>query len=308
VQLVGEHGSAVVFVKTRFGVEDVTAALLNAGVRAGSLHGARSQAARQKTLDQFKRGRIEALVATDVAARGIHVDDVDLVVHYDMPDNEKDYQHRSGRTGRAGRDGTVVAFVPPRRQRIAREMAESLTHDVTWDGGREETRRDRDARPRAPRVDHGRRDRSTTSDDRGSRTNRFESGARNDRREHDGSPERSAATSRGRFDHAARGDRDRQADRSAATSRGRFDHAARGDRDRQADRSAATSRDRRIRTDGATRGERDGQSDRGERRVWARTSDRSGRSAGFERTDRGPRRAGTSQPARPTGPARRGRS
>src|SRR5215210_3054666 len=137
-ELMKTHGPTMVFVKTRFGVEDVTAALMNAGVRAASLHGGRTQVARQRTLEDFKRGRVQALVATDVAARGIHVDDVDLVVHYDLPDNEKDYLHRSGRTGRAGKDGVVVAFVPPSRQRVARRMIEaleSLSIEVTWDAG-----------------------------------------------------------------------------------------------------------------------------------------------------------------------------
>ena len=159
-ELMKTHGPTMVFVKTRFGVEDVTAALMNAGVRAASLHGGRTQVARQRTLEDFKRGRVQALVATDVAARGIHVDDVDLVVHYDLPDNEKDYLHRSGRTGRAGKDGLVIAFVPPSRQRVARRMIEaleSLKIEVTWDGGtapapRERTER-REWTPRPPRAD-----------------------------------------------------------------------------------------------------------------------------------------------------------
>ena len=77
------------FVKTRFGVDDVTAALMNAGITAGSLHGARTQQARHRTLEDFKRGKVQVLVATDVAARGIHVDDVELVVHYDLPDTSR---------------------------------------------------------------------------------------------------------------------------------------------------------------------------------------------------------------------------
>ncbi|MBI5087840.1 MAG: DEAD/DEAH box helicase [Actinobacteria bacterium] len=141
VELLKNHGPSIVFVKTRFGVDDVTAALMNAGVTAGSLHGARTQQARQRTLQDFKRGKVQALVATDVAARGIHVDDVSLVVHYDLPDTAKDYQHRSGRTGRAGRDGTVVAFVPPSRQRVAQKLLDEIDTTasgmtVTWDQGR----------------------------------------------------------------------------------------------------------------------------------------------------------------------------
>ena len=146
VELLETHGPTIMFVKTRFGVDDVTAALMNSGVRAGSLHGARTQQARSRTLEDFKRGKVQVLVATDVAARGIHVDNVELVVHYDLPDNDKDYQHRSGRTGRAGQPGTVVAFVPPSRKRVAQRLADSLEHEVVWsDGARPNVRTDRPA-------------------------------------------------------------------------------------------------------------------------------------------------------------------
>ena len=149
VDLINATGPSVVFVKTRFGVDDVTAALMNAGVRAGSLHGARTQQARQRTLDDFRRGKVQALVATDVAARGIHVDNVDLVVHYDLPDNDKDYLHRSGRTGRAGKSGTVIALVPPSRQRIAKRLIDTLEATVTWDQGSAPVDRERsDHHPR----------------------------------------------------------------------------------------------------------------------------------------------------------------
>src|SRR5687768_4097766 len=171
VELMKTHGPTMVFVKTRFGVEDVTAALMNAGVRAASLHGGRPQAARQRTLEDFKRGKVQALVATDVAARGIHVNDVELVVHYDLPDNEKDYLHRSGRTGRAGRDGMVVAFVPPSRQRIARRMItdlEGLDVAVTWDQGSKPERGEgaprREWTPRPPRADGSERPDRTRTD------------------------------------------------------------------------------------------------------------------------------------------------
>ena len=135
VALIEEHGPTIVFVKTRFGVDDVSEDLNRAGVKAGALHGARSQAVRQRVLEDFKRGRLQALVATDVAARGIHVDNVSLVLHYDMPDNDKDYTHRSGRTGRAGNAGLVIALVPPSRQRIARQMSDAVGPDITWEQG-----------------------------------------------------------------------------------------------------------------------------------------------------------------------------
>ena len=82
-----------------------------AGVSTCVIHGNRTQAQREKALQQFKRGSATVMVATDVAARGIHIDDVPLVVHYDLPEDVKDYIHRSGRTGRAGRDGEVVSLI-----------------------------------------------------------------------------------------------------------------------------------------------------------------------------------------------------
>ena len=92
------------FVRTKHGADRLAKQLSTAGAPALAIHGNLRQAQRQKALDSFQRGESRVLVATDVAARGIHVDDVDLVVHYDLPDDHKDYLHRSGRTARAGRD------------------------------------------------------------------------------------------------------------------------------------------------------------------------------------------------------------
>jgi superfamily II DNA/RNA helicase len=197
VALVEEHGPSIVFVKTRFGVEDVTDALNEAGVRAGALHGARSQALRQRTLDDFKRGRLQALVATDVAARGIHVDNVSLVLHWDMPDNDKDYTHRSGRTGRAGNAGLVVAFVPPNRQRIAQRLSETVNAPIEWERNEtpatrprrferdEAPRRDRnDWTPRPRRDEAPRRDRNDSAPSpRRDESPRFERDSRPPRRD-----------------------------------------------------------------------------------------------------------------------------
>jgi superfamily II DNA/RNA helicase len=93
------------------------------GVPVGALHGGKSQAVRTRTLDAFRKGDTAALVATDVAARGIHVDGISLVVHVDSPTDPKDYLHRAGRTARAGESGTVVTLASPRQQR----MVSSLT-------------------------------------------------------------------------------------------------------------------------------------------------------------------------------------
>ncbi|MGW3726001.1 helicase-related protein, partial [Streptomyces sp. NPDC000851] len=98
--------------------------LLNSGVRAAALHGGRSQPQRTRTLAQFKSGNVTVLVATNVAARGIHVDNLDLVVNVDPPIDHKDYLHRGGRTARAGESGSVVTLVTPGQRRgMTRLMA-----------------------------------------------------------------------------------------------------------------------------------------------------------------------------------------
>jgi superfamily II DNA/RNA helicase len=109
--LVVEHGSTVVFCRTKRGADRVARQLSKLGVSAVPIHGDRSQAQRDRALAAFQSGKAQALVATDVAARGIHVDDVGCVVHFDIPADAKDYLHRSGRTGRAGAAGVVVTFV-----------------------------------------------------------------------------------------------------------------------------------------------------------------------------------------------------
>src|SRR5437762_1043787 len=106
-----EHGSAMVFCRTKRGADKVARQLAKAGVSAAAIHGDRSQAQRDRALAAFQTRRVEALVATDVAARGIHVDAVGCVVHFDIPADEKAYVHRSGRTGRAGAGGTVPSLV-----------------------------------------------------------------------------------------------------------------------------------------------------------------------------------------------------
>ncbi|MGE0880762.1 MAG: helicase-related protein, partial [Acidimicrobiia bacterium] len=109
--LVRRHGTGIVFVRTKHGADRVARQLETAGVKAVPLHGDRSQAQRERALQSFRRGDVHALVATDVVARGIHVDDVGVVVHWDPADDHKDYVHRSGRTGRAGAGGEVVSLV-----------------------------------------------------------------------------------------------------------------------------------------------------------------------------------------------------
>jgi len=105
---------SMVFTRTRDGATELARSLTDAGVPAVDLHGNLSQRLRERNLRQFSSGRADVVVATDVAARGIHVDGVDLVVHYDVPDEAKSFLHRSGRTARAGRIGTVVTMTTPR--------------------------------------------------------------------------------------------------------------------------------------------------------------------------------------------------
>jgi superfamily II DNA/RNA helicase len=124
--VVARTGSTIVFTRTRHGADRVARQLGQAGVKAVPIHGRRTQAQRDQALRQFSTGRAPALVATDVAARGIHVDGVASVVHFDLPDDPKDYVHRSGRTGRAGASGLVVALVPEDGHKAARLLQREL--------------------------------------------------------------------------------------------------------------------------------------------------------------------------------------
>ncbi|MDP9075404.1 MAG: DEAD/DEAH box helicase, partial [Actinomycetota bacterium] len=110
-KLVHASWPAVVFCRTKRGADRLTRRLIQSGVGAEAIHGDRSQAQRERALAAFSAGRVQALVATDIAARGIHVDDVACVVNFDPPEDEKAYVHRSGRTGRAGAAGLIVSMV-----------------------------------------------------------------------------------------------------------------------------------------------------------------------------------------------------
>ena len=109
-EIASRPGRTLFFVRTKHGADRLAKQLSRAGVDAAAIHGNRTQSQRQRALDAFAAGHPRVLVATDVAARGIHVDDVDLVVHFDPPEDHKDYLHRSGRTARAGASGQVVAL------------------------------------------------------------------------------------------------------------------------------------------------------------------------------------------------------
>ena len=134
VQLVREGGRVVVFCRTRAYAEQVTELLDAAGVRATPLHGNLSQIRRERNLEAFTSGKVGVLVATDVAARGIHVDDIDLVLQADPPDDPKAYVHRAGRTGRVGRAGRVLTLIPRTRQKRTRELFEQLGFEPAFFG------------------------------------------------------------------------------------------------------------------------------------------------------------------------------
>ncbi|PJJ65522.1 DEAD/DEAH box helicase [Compostimonas suwonensis] len=121
-QLADRNGKTLVFARTRAFAEQLAEQLDDAGIPAVSLHGDLNQSRRTRNLEKLTSGRVNVLVATDVAARGIHVDDIDLVIQADAPDEYKTYLHRSGRTGRAGKQGTVVTLIPKQRRRRMDEL------------------------------------------------------------------------------------------------------------------------------------------------------------------------------------------
>ncbi|UQS30273.1 DEAD/DEAH box helicase [Streptomyces fradiae] len=116
-EIAARDGRVIMFLDTKHAVDRLTEHLLNSGVRAAALHGGKSQPQRTRTLTQFKTGHVNVLVATNVVARGIHVDRLDLVVNVDPPTDHKDYLHRGGRTARAGESGSVVTLVTPSQRR-----------------------------------------------------------------------------------------------------------------------------------------------------------------------------------------------
>ncbi|MFC9284254.1 DEAD/DEAH box helicase [Streptomyces collinus] len=124
--IASRKGRTIIFVRTQLGADRIAEQLRDAGVKADALHGGMTQGARTRTLADFKDGYVNALVATDVAARGIHVDGIDLVLNVDPAGDHKDYLHRAGRTARAGRTGTVVSLsLPHQRRQIFRLMEDA---------------------------------------------------------------------------------------------------------------------------------------------------------------------------------------
>jgi superfamily II DNA/RNA helicase len=129
-EVANREGRTLVFVRTKLGADRVAEQLREQGVFAAALHGGLNQGARNRVLSAFKDGSLPVLVATDVAARGIHVDDIGVVLQADPPADHKDYLHRSGRTARAGEKGSVITLALPHQRRGMERMARDAGVDV----------------------------------------------------------------------------------------------------------------------------------------------------------------------------------
>jgi superfamily II DNA/RNA helicase len=134
-ELSKERDLALVFVRTKRGADRLVKRLAGSGVKAAAVHGNRSQKQREQALSQFRSGRVDTLVATDVAARGIDVQDISHVINFDLPGDHDVYVHRIGRTGRAGRQGVGITLVSPQDRNEARQIADRLRIDHGLGGG-----------------------------------------------------------------------------------------------------------------------------------------------------------------------------
>jgi len=132
-EIATQYERAIVFCRTKHGSDRLAGNLESMGINTCVIHGNRSQAQREKALEQFRRGKATVMVATDVAARGIHIDAVPVVVHFDMPEDPKDYIHRSGRTGRAGTKGTVISLIDKSMRRTTTSLCRGMKFDVIYD-------------------------------------------------------------------------------------------------------------------------------------------------------------------------------
>ncbi len=127
-EIEGAHGLTLVFVRTKRGADRLVQKLKRRDVHALAMHGDMTQGAREKALDRFRNGKVQTLVATDVAARGLDLDDITHVINFDPPEDDKGYVHRVGRTGRAGRSGSGITLVLPEQQADVSRVAQRLGH------------------------------------------------------------------------------------------------------------------------------------------------------------------------------------
>ena len=269
--LAGGEQRSLVFTKTKHGAERLARQLTEAGIPAAELHGNLRQGARSRNLAAFASGLARVMVATDIAARGIHIDGIDLVIHADPPAEYKSYLHRSGRTARGGADGVVVtlqtkgqvrdvtammrkAGITPRTAVVADAAADTITAlagppapRVAVDGKVSELVQPEDRLVRNDRPGVGKPWEGRPRRDRGGDRKPGERRAGSVRSAGDGRP--------ARFDHSDRSDRYDRGNQGERVDRGgRGEHFSRGDRDAGAGRG--------DRNDGANRGNRDGGAER----------------------------------------------
>ncbi|HEY6030931.1 MAG TPA: C-terminal helicase domain-containing protein, partial [Gaiellaceae bacterium] len=132
-ELRNERGLVLVFVRTKRGADRLVHKLQRENVHAAALHGDMTQGARERALERFRSGKVNTLVATDVAARGLDLDDITHVINFDPPEDDKGYVHRVGRTGRAGRSGSGITFVLPEQQADVSRVASKLGHRESFE-------------------------------------------------------------------------------------------------------------------------------------------------------------------------------
>ena len=131
-EIATHYERAIVFCRTKHGSDRLAKNLDSMGMSTCVIHGNRSQAQREKALEQFRRGKATVMVATDVAARGIHIDAVPVVIHFDLPEDPKDYINRSGRTGRAGQKGVVISLIDKSMRRSTGQLTKGMKFEVNY--------------------------------------------------------------------------------------------------------------------------------------------------------------------------------
>ncbi|MGZ0229819.1 MAG: DEAD/DEAH box helicase [Acidimicrobiales bacterium] len=323
---------SIVFCRTRHGSDRLAKRLVKLGVKAVAIHGGRSQGQRTRALDEFTGNQAQVLVATDVAARGIHVDAVASVVHFDPPADHKDYVHRSGRTARAGLGGVVVSFVQGSQLKDMRKLQNKAGLDEPFTepnvnallehtpGKPPELVAKSPAQRRQEKYGdngQGRQGRQGGSghngrrDDRGSNNYRGpknKSHNRNDRDERSSRADRPSRDDRTSSGDSGRSERSTRYERSDSQASGRPERSSRYDRDGQSDGRGRSERPRhygRNESSSASRPERSGDQ-RPESRERSERSDRPtrgdrNRSDRYDGGERGKRSTGSS--SRPSSPS-----
>ncbi len=307
-------GRALVFTRTKHGARKLAAALVENGIPAVELHGDLSQAVRARNLAALSAGKVDTLVATDIAARGIHVDDIALVIHADPPEEHKAFLHRSGRTARAGAEGTVITMVTENMRRHTKRLAKDAGIDpimktvVKGDPiltevapGERELKEMPNLEERRPQRGGG----GGGGRSGGPRRGGSKFGGGGQRRDRDdrgprGGDRDSRPSFRDRDDRGPRGDRDSRPSFGDRDSRPSF-------RDRD-DRPARTGGgDFRGRDDRAPRGDRDSRPSFRDRDDRPARGPRTGGGDFRGRDDRAPRGAGDDRPRGPRPDSRGGR-